>query len=107
MSRRLDKRHRAHSLYVISGPLGPCYVGCTGEALQRRWQKHLSAASAMPVCPINKHMAAVGVDLFTVELVAQSPNYWDGLDAERLLIAQLKRDGSRLLNADVHTQRAA
>lgn len=95
---------RRRSIYVIVGTDGPRYVGCTSEPVSRRFEKHLSAARSRPLLPISKHMAAVGLEHFRVECVAESRNHDDGCATELAVIKQLAAWGLPLLNVEAQPQ---
>jgi hypothetical protein len=94
---RLSKRH---SVYTITGPSG-VYVGCSAN-IEKRWIAHRAMARGggrrgPAYLRIHDVMCRDGVERYTFAVVAESPDMFAGVDTERAIALQLRREGATLL----------
>ena len=77
------------TVYVITGPDGREYVGCTGQSLDVRFRNHVACPpSQFGPDSIAAAIRTHGADAFTITAIATGLSYDDAANAEREAIIQ-------------------
>lgn len=86
-----------HTVYVIDGPRGTAYVGCTARSMSERWRDHWRSRMESD-SPFRVALRKHGASAFKPRALVQCRGYANGRAMEIAVIGQMQRDGVKLYN---------